>query len=90
MVAKPDEHKAEGFKFNNEKKTHALTTWKNLLIKTRDYFPFRVRTVEVYEASIKTLIKAMRNYKDTKPAGEQCLQWKHEKHALLQKEYWIP
>jgi hypothetical protein len=32
----------------------------------------------------------MRNYKETKPAGNLCLQWKHEKHALLQEEYWIP
>ncbi len=43
MVEKPDEAKAEGFKFNNEKKAYALTTWKNLLIKTRDYIPYRVR-----------------------------------------------
>jgi hypothetical protein len=90
VVAKPDEQKAEGFKFNNEKKAHALTTWKNLLIKTRDYIPIRVRTIEVYEASIKKLIRAMRNYRETKPAGELCLQWKHERHALFQQEYWIP
>ena len=65
-------------------------TWKNLLIKTRDYIPFRVRTIASYKASIKKLIGAMRNYKDCKPAGNLCLQWKHEQHALLQQEYWIP
>jgi hypothetical protein len=90
VAAKPEEHKAEGFKFNNEKKTHALTTWKNLLIETRDYMPFRVRSIRAYEASIKALIRAMRNYKEAKPAGNQCLQWTHDKHAPLQQEYWIP
>jgi hypothetical protein len=49
VVAKPEEHKAEGFKFNNEKKAHALTTWKNLLIETRDYMPFRVRSIRAYD-----------------------------------------
>jgi hypothetical protein len=90
VVAKPNETKAEGFKFNNEKKAHALTTWKNLFIETRDYIPFRVRTIAVYEASIKKLIGAMRNYKEYKLPGNQCLQRKHEKHAALQQEYWIP
>ena len=69
VVAKPDELKTEGFKFNNERKAYALMTWKNLLIKTRDYIPFRVRTIASYKASIKKLIGAMRNYKDCKPAG---------------------
>jgi hypothetical protein len=90
VVAKPEDRKAEGFKFNNEKKAHALTTWKNLLIETKDYLPFRVRSIRAYVASIKALIAAMRNYKETKPAGNQCLQWTHDTHALLQQEYWIP
>ena len=90
MQSQPDELRTEGFKFNNERKAYALMTWKNLLIKTRDYIPFRIRTIAFYKASIKKLIGAMRNYKDCKPAGNLCLQWKHEQHALLQQEYWIP
>jgi hypothetical protein len=90
LVAKPEEQKAEGFKFNNGKKAHALTTWKNLLIETRDYKPFNVRSTRAHAASIKALIAAMRNYKGTKPAGNQCLQWTHDTHVLLQQEYWIP
>jgi hypothetical protein len=90
VVAKPDANKTEGFKFNSEKKAYALTTWKNLLMKTKDYLPYRVRTIEAYEISIKRLIGAMRNYRENKPAGELLLQWNHEWYTTLQQEYWIP
>jgi hypothetical protein len=43
-----------------------------LLIKTRDYIPFRVRTIEVYEASIKKLIGAMRNSSGNMKGMHSC------------------
>ncbi len=32
----------------------------------------------------------MRNYRENKPPGEQCLRWNHERYASLHQEYWIP
>ncbi len=36
----------EGFKMTKELKQLALTTWKELLVKTKDYTPFKVRTIK--------------------------------------------
>ncbi len=73
-----------------ELKQLALTTWKELLVSTRDYVPFQQRSFPAHENTIKRLKSAMRHYKEHKPPGEQCVSWDHNYFLELQKEYYIP
>ncbi len=67
-----------------------LTTWKELLMKTKDYTPFKVRTIKTYKNSIKTLKWAIKHFREHKPPGEQSQGWDHGFFLSMQKEYWIP
>jgi hypothetical protein len=80
----------EGFKLIKELKQLALTTWKELLVSTKDYVPFQVRTLQAYESSIKLLKRAMLHYKERKPPGEQCVSWDHNYFRELQQKCYIP
>ncbi len=62
----PGGNELEGFKMNKEKRDLALTTWKNLLVATKDYRPYKMRSIESYEISIKVLVGAMKHYKEKK------------------------
>ncbi len=78
------------FKMTKELKQLALISWKDLLVSTRDYVPFHVRTAQAYESSIKLLKRAMLHYKEHKPPGEQCVSWDHNYFRELQQKYYIP
>ena len=73
-----------------ELKQLALTSWKNLLVSTKDYAPFQAKAVKTHENSIKLLRRAIAHWKETKPPGLQCISWDHDYFRAAQRTYYIP
>jgi hypothetical protein len=78
------------YQMTKELKQLAVTSWKNLLVSTRDYLPLHVRSAQTHESGIKLLRRAISHFKDNKPPGVQSISWDHDYFRDMQRKYYIP
>ncbi len=61
----------------------ALTIWKNLLLKTKDYEPALQKSTAMHDENLRFLCNAMRGFRESRLRGMQALQWEHGQFGPL-------
>ena len=75
---------------SREQRNEGLRMWKELLMQTNDYQPFKRRTEEENLKEVKVLRSAMAHFRSLKLSGYEVLRATHPDFRFLQERNYIP